>query len=128
MRNEHSDSEHLKRQPNGKVPVLEDGNLSIFESGAILLYLVNKYDKEHKIWRSSSYLLIEADSGSDPQFRWKIMSWLFLQVTSLGPIVWQYLHWEHRKEMQEARPVLPLEILRVLGILEKRLCRPGTIG
>lgn len=66
--------------------------------------------------------------SSDLSVQAEIMSWLFLQVTSLGPIVWQYLHWEHRKEMQEARPVFHSEILRILGILEKRLSRPGTNG
>ena len=51
---EHGQGEHLKRQPNGKVPALVDGDLTVFESGAILLYVVNKFDKQHKIWRYPS--------------------------------------------------------------------------
>lgn len=34
---------HLMRQPFGQVPILRDGDLSIFESGAILLYLGERY-------------------------------------------------------------------------------------
>jgi glutathione S-transferase len=58
----------------------------------------------------------------------EIMSWLFLQVTSLGPNVWQYLNWEHRPEMQTARPVFQSEIKRLIGVLNERLSRPGTNG
>lgn len=56
------------------------------------------------------------------------MSWVFLQVTSLGPNVWQFLNWEHRSEMRDARRVFHSEILRILGILEERLSRPDTNG
>jgi glutathione S-transferase len=67
-------------------------------------------------------------SSADPGVQAEIMSWLFLQVTSLGPIVWQFLHLEHRPEMKDALPVFHSEILRILGLLEKRLSRPGTNG
>jgi GSH-dependent disulfide-bond oxidoreductase len=66
--------------------------------------------------------------SSDPAVQAEIMSWLFLQVTSLGPNVWQYLNWEHRPEMQQARPVFHSEILRLLGVFNERLSRPGTNG
>ncbi len=35
----------LEINPFGKVPALEDGDLKLFESGAILLHLANKYGK-----------------------------------------------------------------------------------
>ena len=35
--------EHRKRHPLGRVPVLEDGEVSIFESGAIVEYIITKY-------------------------------------------------------------------------------------
>jgi glutathione S-transferase len=56
------------------------------------------------------------------------MCWVFLQVTSLGPFTWQYLNWENHPDMQQARPVFHSEILRLLGILNDRLSRPGTNG
>jgi glutathione S-transferase len=124
---EHHDEEHLKRQPNGKVPVLIDGDVSVFESGAILLYLVNKYDKDHKLWRfvrPSNGLTYSADLAVQAE----IMSWLFLQVTSLGPIVWQLAHWDHLPEMKLALPAFQSEIIRLIGVLNDRLARPGSNG
>ena len=37
--------EYLKINPNGHVPALQDGDLTLFESLAINLYLARKYDK-----------------------------------------------------------------------------------
>ncbi len=35
--------EHRNRHPLGRVPVLEDGNISIFESGAIIEYIISRH-------------------------------------------------------------------------------------
>jgi hypothetical protein len=53
---------------------------------------------------------------------------LFLQVTSLGPNVWQLLSWEYRKEMKHARPVFHSEILHILSTLEVQLSCSATNG
>lgn len=39
----HKTPQHFARQPFGQVPMLRDGDLSIFESGAILLYLGERH-------------------------------------------------------------------------------------
>lgn len=39
---EHRGADHFSRQPFGQVPVLEDGDLTLFESGACLLHLARK--------------------------------------------------------------------------------------
>jgi len=44
-RGEHKTPQYLAINPFGKVPALEDGDLKLFESGAILLHLTNKYGK-----------------------------------------------------------------------------------
>jgi glutathione S-transferase len=47
MRNkEHKSAEFLKINPNGKVPVLTDGDLNLFESMAITFYVAEAYKKE----------------------------------------------------------------------------------
>jgi glutathione S-transferase len=38
--------EHLKVHPHGAVPALQDGDLTIFESAAICLYLADKYPEK----------------------------------------------------------------------------------
>jgi glutathione S-transferase len=38
-----ADREHMARHPMGRVPVLEDDSSPVFESGAICLYLADKY-------------------------------------------------------------------------------------
>ena len=35
--------EHRKRHPLGRIPVLEDGDISIYESGAIIDYVLEKH-------------------------------------------------------------------------------------
>src|SRR5438128_3810983 len=41
-----ADPEYMARHPLGRVPVLEDGQADIFESGAICLYLADKYPQK----------------------------------------------------------------------------------
>jgi glutathione S-transferase len=60
--------EHFSHQPFGQVPWLTDGDISIFESGAILLYL-----GEH-----SSALL-----PTDPRKRSETIEWLFAALNSV---------------------------------------------
>jgi GST-like protein len=69
---EHKGPEFLKINPNGRIPAIRDREtgVTVFESGAIRLYLAEKSGK----------LL-----PRDPVRRWQAMSWLFLQVTGVGP-------------------------------------------
>lgn len=49
---ENKAPEFTKLNPNGRLPALVDhsnNDFTIWESGAIMLYLVGKYDTEHKI-------------------------------------------------------------------------------
>lgn len=39
--------DYLEKHPLGKVPALEDGDMAMFESGAILEYIIEKYDGGH---------------------------------------------------------------------------------
>lgn len=61
-------AEHLAHQPFGQVPWLTDGELSIFESGAILLYIGE---------------LSEALLPRDPRGRAEATEWLFAALNSV---------------------------------------------
>ena len=66
----------LKISPNGRIPAIIDteNNLSIFESGAIMIYLADKANK-----------LI----SSDPIKRAKVTEWLMFQMGGVGPMMGQ---------------------------------------
>ena len=63
-----------KISPSNKIPVIVDkeNNQTIFESGAILLYLANKYNK---FLNKKNY--------------WDVMQWLFYQMAYVGPMLGQ---------------------------------------
>ncbi len=69
----------LKLSPNNKIPALVDddadgGSITIFESGAILTYLAEKYGR----------LLAPAGAA-----RWQTLQWLHWQIGGLGPMLGQ---------------------------------------
>ena len=70
-------SDFLKISPNGRIPAIVDmdnDDLSIFESGAIMLYLAEKAGK-----------LIPSDINS----RAKVVEWLMFQMGGIGPMMGQ---------------------------------------
>ena len=66
----------LKISPNGRIPAIidTDNKLSIFESGAIMIYLADKANK-----------LI----SSDPVKRAKVTEWVMFQMGGVGPMMGQ---------------------------------------
>ena len=64
---------HRTRQPFGQVPTLEDGDLQLFESGAIVLYVARKHPG-----------LLPADPAGEAH----AIQWLFAALTSVEP--WIY--------------------------------------
>ncbi len=52
----HEQPEFLRLNPFGKVPVIVDGDLALFESGAILLYLEHKYGREQLLVEQQAIL------------------------------------------------------------------------
>jgi GST-like protein len=70
----------LKISPNNKIPAIVDGELSIFESGAILVYLAEKAGR----------LLPASGPG-----RYKVLEWLFFQVGGIGPMLGQIHHFRN---------------------------------
>ena len=100
----------LSMNPNGRIPVLHDqeANLTIFESGAILLYLADK-----------TGLLIPSDQES----RWAAIQWLFFQMGGIGPIQGQAVVFERYfdQDVPEARKRYHNETRRLYEVLDTRL-------
>ena len=71
---EQFSEEFSKISPSNKIPVIVDknNNQTIFESGAILLYLAKKYNK---------FL--------NEQNYWEIIQWVFFQMAYVGPMLGQ---------------------------------------
>ncbi|KAL8278807.1 hypothetical protein RQP46_008876 [Phenoliferia psychrophenolica] len=71
---EQKGPEHVSKNPNGRIPTLVDNStgFTLWESGAIITYLVDKYDKEHKI------------SAASPEDKYKQLQWLFFQSSGQG--------------------------------------------
>jgi len=61
----------LRLNPNGRLPVLKHGEEVIFDSGAILYYLANKYNK----------LIPNSEIE-----RIKVIQWLMFQMSGIGPM------------------------------------------
>lgn len=101
----------LKISPNNKIPCIvdhEDGDLSVFESGAILIYLADKYGQ------------FLPKSG---RARVKVLEWLFWQVGGLGPMFGQlgYFNVFAAQKHPFALERYTNEALRLLGVLDRRL-------
>lgn len=107
--------EFLNLSPNNKIPALVDdevrvnGNsLSIFESGAILIYLADKYNQ---------FLPKE---GME---RYKVLEWTFWQAANIGPYLGEFSYFSVRakEKVPYAIERFSNEADRLLGIMEKRL-------
>jgi GSH-dependent disulfide-bond oxidoreductase len=99
--------------PNSKVPVIvdpdgPDGPHTVFESGAILMYLAEKTGR----------LLPAAGSA-----RSVALQWLMLQVASLGPMAGQLNHFVlyANDSCEYARSRYVTEVRRLYDLLERRL-------
>jgi GST-like protein len=103
----------LAISPNNRIPALVDkdaldGPLSIFESGAILVYLAEK---------SGSFLPAELHR------RFDVLQWLFWQTGGLGPMAGQLGHFVNYAEatIDYAVERYSNEYDRLLGVMDRRL-------
>jgi len=108
--NDQFDPAFLAISPNNKIPAIvdRDNNLSLMESGAILLYLAEKTGKFMPF---------------DKEKRWKAIEWLMWQMGGLGPMAGQTHHFAHfnpgKSEYAEQRYLS--ETRRLYGVLDKQL-------
>lgn len=109
--------EFVSINPNARVPALIDHtneNTSIWESGAIILYLVSKHLKEHGECALWSDNLVEQS---------RIYSWLFFQTSGHAPMIGQALHFRyfHSTPVPSAVERYTEEVRRVYGVIEMAL-------
>ena len=99
----------LAVNPNGKVPTIVDGDVAVFDSNAILLYLAEKTGK---------FL-------PPPAARGELLSWLMFVATGVGPFSGQAVHFKHHatEKVGYANTRYQYEAQRHYGILDARLAK-----
>lgn len=102
--------EVLKLSPNNRIPAIvdHDTGTSVFEGGAILIYLAEK----------SGRLL-----PTDARERIEVLQWLFWQAGGLGPMAGQLSHFVNyaREPVQYAHDRYRNEYDRLLAVMDVRL-------
>lgn len=105
--------EYLKLHPLGEVPVVQDGDVTIFESGAILQYLLEKYGKGR----------LEPRVGT-PE-RAPYLQWFHFGEASLAQIVSTIVRHRFNKPEAERIPAIVTEarerLRPVLAVVERAL-------
>ena len=82
---EQYNADFIKINPNSKIPAIVDSDgpggkpITIFESGAILIYLAEK---------TGQFM------PKDPAARYDVLQWLFFQTSSVGPMFGQFTHFK----------------------------------
>jgi GST-like protein len=95
--------------PNGKVPAIVDGDVTVFDSNAILLYLGEKTGK-----------FMPANT---PAARGELLSWLMFVASGVGPFSGQAVHFKHhaQEKLEYAHNRYQYEAERHYGIVNERL-------
>src|ERR1019366_4651122 len=108
----------LKLNPNGRIPAIVDrdeGDLAIFESGAIMIHLAEKTGR-----------LLPADVRG----RALVMEWLMFQMGGLGPMMGQanvFFRYAPEK-IPYAIDRYQREVRRLFEVLERRLGEAEYLG
>ncbi len=113
-KDEQFDPKFLKLNPNNKIPVIVDQQgpdnkpITIFESGAILIYLAQKTGK---------FL------PKDVRGMTLVNQWLMFQMASVGPMLGQLNHFMNAAptKIEYAIDRYRKEVLRIYGVLNQRL-------
>ncbi|GAA6013694.1 hypothetical protein JCM11491_005061 [Sporobolomyces phaffii] len=119
---EQKGAEFVKLNPNGRIPALVDhdnGDFVVWESKAILLYLVRKYDTEKKFTVTG----IEDEARLD--------TWLFFQASGQGPYFGQAAHFKMfaPEKIPYGIERYAKEVERVFSVLESVLAQqPWLVG
>jgi GST-like protein len=113
----------IKINPNSKIPTIVDHEgpggkpYSVFESGAILLYLAEKTGK-----------FLPQDLAK----KYEVLQWLMFQLTNIGPMFGQFVHFKlfPPKDKDNTYPMsrYQTEVKRLYEVMEKRLAHSAYLG
>ena len=115
------ESEFLKISPNNKIPAMVDPHgpdgkpISVFESGAILLYLASKTGK----------FLPKGDRA-----KFEVLQWLMFQMGGVGPMLGQNHHFRQYapEQIEYAVNRYTNEAKRLYGVMDKQLATSKFIA
>jgi len=100
----------LKISPNNRIPAIvdNDNGMSLFESGAILIYLADKTGKL---------------MPKDGEGRYRVIEWLMWQMGGVGPMLGQVHHFVkyNKGKAPYAEERYSKEAARLYGVLDRRL-------
>lgn len=108
---------YLAINPNAKTPAIVDGDVTVFDSNAILLYLAEK---------TGRFLPPAGDRN-----RGELLSWLMFVATGIGPFSGQAVHFKHfaPEPVPYAHRRYQYEAERHYRVLDERLAtRPYIAG
>jgi GST-like protein len=114
--------EFLKINPNNKIPAIVDSDgpggkpYTVFESGAILMYLAEKAGK-----------FLPKETAA----RYDVIQWLMVQMTGVGPMFGQLTHFKMfapKDGGSYAHDRYQSEVKRLYGVLETRLGKSAYLG
>lgn len=121
--NDQNSAAFLSLNPNNKIPAIVDPDgpggqpLTLFESGAILIYLAEKSGK----------LL-----PRDPAARYHAIQWVMFQIGGVGPMFGQlgFFHKFAGKDIEDKRPRdrYADESRRLLAVIDKQLAQHAWIA
>jgi GST-like protein len=111
----------LAISPNNKIPAIVDSDgpdgepISLFESGAILLYLAAK---------TGRFL------PDDTRGRYEVLQWLMFQMGGVGPMLGQAHHFRiyAPQKIDYAVERYTNEAKRLYGVMDKRLAKSKYLG
>ena len=113
--------EFLKISPNNKIPALVDPNgpdgkpISVFESGAILIYLAAKTGK----------FMPKSDRA-----KFEVLQWVMFQMGGVGPMLGQNHHFRlyAPEKLEYAINRYTNEAKRIYGVIDRRLATSKYLG
>lgn len=105
-------ADYLAVNPNGKVPAIVDGEATVFDSNAILLYLADKAKRF-------------VPASDNMTARGEMLSWLMFVASGVGPFSGQSVHFRHvaPEPKEYALNRFDFEANRHWTLLNERLAR-----